>query len=470
MPVLNDLFIYPPGGNSARNAICRFLASPRYILTVMVLTALSNLFGCELLVYTLFIAIGIYTCLWGKDLLPLAPLVFSSYIAPSTVNNPGRNPDSLFSLAKGGIFLLFLAALLIAALVLHIIRHKSRFFSKKPHLLPGMLCLAGAYMLSGIGSDAYPKSLGPNLLFAFLQGCALLIPYWILWCGVDWKHVRRDYFCWIGFATGCVLVVEVLGVYCLDKVIVNGIIERHLIYTGWGMYNNMGGMLAMMIPFAFYLATKYHKGWIGTVVGSVFLIGVLLTCSRTSIVTGTCMYIVCIFLMLHYAQNRKGNSMALIIICCLLLLAAIIFFKPLLRLFSKLLELGADPSNRDKIFGNGMKVFREYPLFGGSFFSPREIPWDWATVESFSAFFPPRWHNTFVQLLATCGITGVIAYLFHRAQTLKLFLWKRSKEHRFIGISLATLVICSQFDCHFFNIGPVLFYSMALAFAERLKK
>ena len=28
------------------------------------------------------------------------------------------------------------------------------------------------------------------------------------------------------------------------------------------------------------------------------------------------------------------------------------------------------------------------------------------------------------------------------------------------------LLLCSLLDCHFFNIGPTLFYSMALAFGE----
>ena len=32
--------------------------------------------------------------------------------------------------------------------------------------------------------------------------------------------------------------------------------------------------------------------------------------------------------------------------------------------------------------------------------------------------------------------------------------------------SVLALVVCSLFDCHFFNIGPTIFYAMALAFAE----
>ena len=42
----------------------------------------------------------------------------------------------------------------------------------------------------------------------------------------------------------------------------------------------------------------------------------------------------------------------------------------------------------------------------------------------------------------------------------------QSKEKAFLGCSIAALLVCSLFDCHFFNVGPTLFYAMTLAFAE----
>ena len=59
--------------------------------------------------------------------------------------------------------------------------------------------------------------------------------------------------------------------------------------------------------------------------------------------------------------------------------------------------------------------------------------------------------------------------MLHRIQTLRLFLKNPAKEQVFIGCSVAALLVCSLFDCHMFNIGPVLFYSMALAYAEHIK-
>ena len=454
-----------PNTHPLINRINHFLALPHYIVAVMFLTGAANLFHLELPVYALFAATAIFICCFGNDLLPLMPLFIGGYLAPSGANNPGRNEASVFS-GSSGLFLLFLACAIALALILRLWSVRKGFWKTKPRLLSGMLLLCAGYLLSGIGSPAYPEVLGQNLLFALLQCAALLVPYLIFCYGVDWLNVRRDYFAWVGFCTGCLLVAEVLGIYIQLPVIVNGIIQRRQIFTGWGMYNNIGVLLAMTIPFAFCLATKYRKGWIGTVAGSAFLICLLLTCSRNSIFIGLAVYGICVLLMLYYARNRKHNTIALITVSIILLLSILLFRNQLLRLFSDLLSLGLDPSHRDEIFMEGLALFRKQPLFGNSFFSPGYEPWDWSTSDTFTAFFPPRWHNTFVQLLACCGLAGFAAYILHRIQTVRLLLTHKTKENTFIPCSLLALVICSLFDCHFFNLGPTLIYSMALAFME----
>lgn len=451
---------------SVKNTINDFMATPQYVLITALLAAISNIFSLELPVFTLIAAICVYTVLWGRDLLPITPLIIYGYLSPSGRNNPGQNPASVFSFGHGGCYVVCLAVVIAGAIVYRVIRDRKQFFHKKRVLLSGMLILSAAYLLSGLGSSAYPDALTKNLLFALLQGCAIVIPYWLFSAGVNWKESRTDYLAWIGFCAGGLLLCQIIGIYLTNHVIVNNVIHRELIYTGWGIHNNIGGILAMMIPFAFYLATKYRRGWIGTVVGSAFLLGVLLTCSRSSILVGSVIYCVCIFLMLHYARNRRHNTIALVTVITVVLLIFLLCRKYLLLLFSDLLARKLDPSSRDIIYHEGIALFAQAPVFGSSFYSPGYIPWDWSILDAFSNFFPPRWHNTFIQLLASCGVVGLGAYLFHRVQTIRLFLRRFSKETAFIGCSLAVLLVCSMFDCHFFNIGPTLFYSMALAFAE----
>ena len=62
----------------------------------------------------------------------------------------------------------------------------------------------------------------------------------------------------------------------------------------------------------------------------------------------------------------------------------------------------------------------------------------------------------------------MLAYIFHRYQTIKLFVKKPTLEKTFIALSLVIFLSTSLLDCHFFNIGPTMFYSLALLFAENL--
>lgn len=454
--------------------INRFLACPTYILTVSALALAGNLFALELPVYTLYVAIGIYLFLLGEDLLPLMPLVILCYIVPSVGNNPGLTAQSIFALERGGIYLLVLAGTMVVTLLVRLLTDKEwgrkAFFTKKRALTGGFLLLSLTYLASGIGSDNYKTLASKNLIFAFVQAASVALPYLLFSGGVDWKKVRKDYFAWIGFGVGCVLLGQILWTYATTDVVVAGSIERKLIFTGWGMYNNMGGLLAMMIPFPFYLASRFRKGWIGSVVGTVFLVGVLLTCSRSSILTGCAVYALCIGLMIFSASNRHGNAVALITVLSVMGIVFLIFRGQLVRLFAEIIGRGLDPNSRDMIFKDGWNLFLRNPVFGNTFYPPANMAWSWSTNSGFTSFFPARWHNTFIQLLASCGVMGLGAYLLHRVQTIRVFLRDRTREKAFIACSLAVLLITSLFDCHFFNIGPALFYSMALAFGENCVK
>ena len=463
MPAKNTL---SSGGCSAVNCINRFLTTPGYIMAIMLLSVLSNALGLELPVYSIYVLTFAYICLFGEDLLPIIPIVVACYIAPSVQNNPGRNENSVFAPEQGGIYLVCLGAIAAAVFLIRIIRDRKIFFGRKYKLLPGMLVLSAAYLLGGIGSNNYTDHALKSILFALLNSATILLPYFALAGGVNWTKARKDYLAWSGFGIGCALLCQIAWIYLTGNVIRDGVIQRQFIYTGWGIYNNMGALLDMAIPLPFYLAAQYRKGWIGTLAGSLFFVGVLLTCSRGSILCGGGIYFLCVVLMLYYANDRKANTLTVILFMGCLAALLSLFSKPLMNLFSSLLDRGLDPSNRDTIYRDGWALFSKYPVFGGSFFSTEYAPWGWSTVESFTNFLPPRWHNTIVQLLASCGIVGLGAYVLHRAQTALLFVHDRKPEKIFAAASILVLLACSLFDCHFFNIGPVLFYSMTLAFAE----
>ena len=449
-------------------AFNRFLNTPVYILGVLFLTMLANDAAVELQVYTALLCIGCYVCLLGDDLLPIMPILTGCYISVSAQNNPGLNDQSVFNTHGWYIALIltpFLLSLVYRLCTDPVIGRKA-FLTKKRRLLPGMVILGIAYVLGGLLSPAYPELWKKSLLFGLLQFAAITVPYYVFSGGVDWKKAPKDYFAWIGFLTGLMLILQVLRIYFHRDVIVDGMIVRGRIYTGWGMHNNLGSFLAMMIPFAFYLASRYQKGWLGTVVGSVFLLGVFFTCSRGSILAGCGIYLLCTILLILSAKNKKANKFTIAIFLAVLAVTVAVFHKQIYQLFRSVLDRGFDPNNRNFIYDAGWKQFLQYPLFGGSFYPIDFIPYDFSVVDSFSSFLPPRWHNTVIQLLACTGVTGLAAYGYHRYETLRMFWRDRTREKAFIACSLAVLLGTSLLDCHFFNLGPVLFYSVGLAFAE----
>lgn len=445
-----------------KSRIDSFLHTPYYIIVAAALSLAAHLLSAELAAYGLLAAVAVYACLWGSDLLPIAPLFLFCYILPSAANNPGRNEASVFS----SPWLPAIAILLVCAVAVFVIRNYRRFVSVRYRLLPGMLVLCVGYLLSGIGSAAYPDSLKQNLLYCFLQCACLVLPYVLLCGGVCWEKAQKNYLSWIGVCGGFLILLQLIRCYLTGEIIADGAIVRTNIYTGWGMYNNLGAMLGMMLPFAFSLGLSYRKDWLGILIGSIFLGGILLTCSRAGILAGGLIFCLCFLLLVRYSKKRLQILLILFLFVGAVLTVLIIMRQTLAQWFADLIRRGLDPHTRDEIYAKGFELFKQAPVFGNSFFSPGYKPWDFSTVDSFSAIIPPRWHNTIIQLLVSAGVVGLVAYLVHRIDTVVFFLKRRSRENSYILCSIIVLLVTSLLDCHFFNLGPVLFYSTALAFAQ----
>lgn len=448
-----------------------FLYKPAYFFLVALLTIYSNVFGGELFTYTCFTLIFLYLCFFGRDYLPILPLAICSYISPSRNNNPGVNDASVFSYEVGGVYITILAVSMIICFIYRLIRDeelgRKAFWTCKRQLLPGILLLCGSYLFSGFGSVQQILVGKQNLLFAAIQCVSIFVLYFVMTAMVKWEQAPTAYLAWTGMCVGYVLLAELVNIYISNDVIRYNIIYRDHIYTGWGHYNNIGGVLAMMIPFPFFLTGKGKHSSIFYISALLFLVGVVLTCSRASIICGAITYIVSYVLSLVHSRNARAN----VLIHTLTVLGSIaiyvLYADKLLQLFHDLLVRGMGLSGRSRIYEAGLHQFLCYPVFGGSFYPVDYHVVSWYTSDAFLSLFPPRWHNTFVQILASCGIVGFCAYIYHRFQTLCLFLRRPSGKKMFAFLSMLTLLATSMLDCHMFNVGPVLFYSMMLAFVEK---
>lgn len=456
--------------------INQILYTPTYFMYLGGLTILSNVFGLELFVYTLILLTGIYVCLFARDLLPLLPIFACGYISPSLNNNPGLNEESIFSIKGGGLYLAVLLVALAVSLVYRLVTDPvfggKQFLKKKRTLLSGMLLLGATYAISGIASGQWAEYGWRNLLFAFVQLVAIAGLYYLLSGAVLWESAPKAYLFWTGISLGYVLLAELIGIYVKENVIVDGVIWRERIATGWGHYNSMGALFAMAIPLPFFLTGKGKYAWFAYLSAFLFCVGLLFTCSRGSIIVGVPIYLATYVLsVLHsrHARLQKWTHICHLLIIGVPILVLVIFNDELQRLFQTLPVLGTDESYwmRLDTYAEGIRQFLKFPLLGGSFFPLKEDLYKWASSSTtFGYLFPPRWHNTFIQLLATGGVVCFGAYIVHRIQTVKLFTANFTTEKLFVGLSFAALLATSLVDCHFFNVGPVLIYSGALAIVE----
>lgn len=446
-----------------------FLESPWFVLLICVATGLSSMLGLELFLYTGFILIGLYVALLGNDFLPITILVACSYISPSIANNPGQSENSVFYPQNGGIYLAVLFLLFLISVIYRLIRDRGAFTKQPCKLLPGMLILGAGYLLAGVFSGRYFENGVMNPVFALLQFVSVFALYWLFSGTVRWDRVRPEYLGWVGLGTGLTVCFELIVIFISNRVIRDSKILTGLIYSGWGNTNNIGCMIAMMIPFAFLLARRTGKIWLLNALAVLMLCFVCFTCSRTSMLAAFLSYAICFVIVLQDSRQRKTFLIFNGVILLVLILLLILFHKPLDVMFTELRERGLNPRLRDQLYPEGFRIFLENPIFGEGFYPSSDKIQEWSTVEKIKAVLPARWHNTVIQLLASCGVTGLLCYGVHRIQTIRLFWNKRKTDIVFIGLSLFSLLIMSLLDCHFFNIGPTLFYSMALAFAEHLK-
>lgn len=447
-----------------------FLYSPVYLIYMGMLTLFCNVMGWEEYTYPFLLLTGVYVCLFSRDLLPIFPIFACGYISPSLSNNPGLENDSIFSPNSwAGIMLWSLLVLLAVSLIYRLVTDPvfggKKFLQKKRALLPGMLILAITYAISGVTSGQWSEYGPRNLLFSFIQLVAVAGLYYLLSGAVDWERAPKEYLPWTGICVGYILVAEMLNIYATKEVIANGSISRELITTGWGHYNSIGAMLAVIIPLPFLLTGKRY-GIFAYLSAMLFYVILLFTCSRGSIFVGTVIFIASYVLSLIHSRNARRQIWAHGLLLILIALGIYVFWDKLLLLFEDLKQAGFRSPERINIYKEGLKQFRKFPVFGGSFYPVDYWPYAWATADTFSTLFPPRWHNTVVQLLATGGVVCLAGYLFHRFQTLKLFLKNCTTEKLIAGMSVAALLMASMVDCHFFNVGPVLTYSAVLAFVE----
>ena len=451
-----------------------FVYSKAFVIFIAILTVLSNAYALDLYYFCAITVFAIYVALFGKDFSPYIHMLCFCYIASSVENNPGVNANSILFPQNSGYLLFYLAGAIILSMLARFILDPSigfkNMFKQKRRLSVSIILLGVTYFISGILSKGYFGFALKNFAIAGLQFAVIFVPYFILSFAVKWDSIPKDYLVFTGVIFGFAVCVELIFVYVLHGIIANPLYKwKTLVYTGWGISNNIGALITMTIPFAFYYVCKSRFSAIWLLVIDIMCLMVMFSLSRASILVGLFFMLVGTVLAIVKAKPRTKllTTLNLLLLSLLVWIFGWAYFKTLYVSLGGMLA----SDSRVELYKLGLKTFLDYPIFGNGWYSlsiqsPNDFNFEWSNELSFTSFFPARWHNTVIQLLVTGGVMALIAYLVHRYKTLSLCYKKRSLETLVTFFAISALLIESLLDCHFFNLGPVLFYSVALAFVE----
>lgn len=439
------------------------------LAVITVLCAVGFLFSVEAVIYGIYMAAMAAVVLFGRSIGKAMLFVPFFYIMPSIKNNPNVNSGSIFYSVPVLVCLCALVAIYLALTAAAMIKDRKSLRRGKPAFLWGFVALGAAYLLSGAFTEYYSLA---NFLFAFGEIAALCLFYFIALYTVDWSEMKKDTFAWIGFFMGMLLLVELVAVYANNDIFAHGHLTRGNLYTGWGIHNNLGNFMCVTIPCMFYLVNTRKQKIAFFAAACIEYCGVCFTTSRGSAIFGGIVFLICFIITM---RNLKGTKLgrafvailAAVILCLVAAVAIMLATSDVIQAtLEKVLEAGfLDDSGRISSWKDGIEQFLNYPIFGAGFYE--------CTAYRFggvSNILPARWHNSIVQLLASCGVVGLAAYIFHRVQTVVFACKNRSRETLFIALSILPILLGSLVDNHLFNFGPGLFYGLFLAFAEGLAK
>lgn len=429
------------------------------------LAFICSLTGLEIAFYALTMAVVLLICLFGKDtkaiIVPLVLIVYST----SWRYTPQPPENSAFFLDHAVLSsIIVMAAIAVIAMLgrLIVFRPQQGFCKAPAYLKGGLVALCAAFLCNGIFSSQY---IVKDFLFGTLIAASFIAVYFFIFNTYSGDRTTGMYFAYTVTLATAVIFLQILYALLFRDVIVDGSIDKDLMIAGWGMSNNFGGMLAMFLPAPLYLAYRLKRGWLLYLYSFVLIAAIACTLSRSALLTGLVVLVIGSIILCIAKSPRRiffrivaGGIIVCGIACCIL------FYDRIKDIFAVLFERGWSDSNRFAIWLFGLRNLLSAPLFGTGFY-----------IEFYEDFgfdianwvFPDMYHNVLVQIGASCGIVGLLAYVYHLAQICNLLIRRANAERILYFMIFLAISGASLLDNHLFHVFPALVYSLALVLWEK---
>ena len=422
--------------NRISEKLMPFFLSDYYMLLLVAGACVFVFTGTEVLGTYIISLLSAFTLFLGEDILPALQgiMVMSSFAIRCKYST--------------GAFLKLwpLGIIVIILFFSHFFLYPVKL--KKGGITYGMAATSLAIVLGGAGVIYWKTYFSPTSLFYMcLLGFGMLLIY-SYFNGVirdDRGYDFEERFSKIMLSAVFTVCLSLFAEYFMRRE--EFLSEMSIIPFQWR--NNGATILMLAMPFAFFLSFRKYRYMFA---GLLAYAGILFTGSRGGLIFGSVEIAVCFIAAVIMDKKHRKYNLIVIGICCLGVILASRFLMEMLRYT---IERFLDPdenSIRIEMFERGIKDFRSSPVVGRglAYMGNRDVH---ASAKHTLCWY----HCSFIQVPASFGVVGILAYLFLNIQRIKIFVSNLSVFSVIMFISFIGLEMMSLVNPGIFCPFPYLF-------------
>lgn len=419
-----------------------------YIILLALIVLITWSVGASLVGISIIIGLASLVVALQKDTLPVVPLLLISICCTS---------DNTLMEHKATIpTLIILFSIFAVALIIHIVRFKPKF--KNGSLSLPLLIVSIALMIGGTTVQT-KEQFFRGIIFALALGFVMLALYQILYntfCTLTRKKMQK-YMAQLMLVFSLLICAQVVIwlikhdaniIEHLKSMFSSDNTNRSPVDLGWTNRAGAAYMITILLPGTFYLSQVYKKtASIFYLLAFVQFFCCILTISRSGIIFS----LLEILLMVIYIVTKGKNRSPLIFMvsASVIIAAAVVlaFKSQIAPLVDKFIDgiFTVNTSGRIEIYKNGMEKFLESPIFGYGLGMDAHD-----NLNGPPYIIPPNciyWlHSTPIQILASMGIIGVIAYGMFYYKRFKMLFKHQNAYSIIMSLGIVVFEIYSLID------------------------
>lgn len=440
----------------------RFFNGPLFMFLIASFIFVVQAFALDMLGYVVLCALLSIICLFFRNTNPT--VIIYCMIAFCVSNELSPQPRAAEVLSNYYLSAEFItSAIVLVSIFFVCLLYRLIAFGDFKKLFSsyafyGVLVLAISYLFAGLGSPRFDSA---GRLMNFVQFFFPVFIAVLVITTFDFTKFNANV-----IANVCLtilLFIDALVVYLhAVEFAQTGVflsMRKGELISGWGMSNHFGILIATTLPMCFYKMKKsndeFYIWYCFAIISAIIEVFTFCRSGNVGIL------IVFAFGVISALCDKKTwKKMLVALFVTIGIVAGVIFALMNSGEFDTIFKYYIDAGNREgldsissgrlTIWKRFVEYFKEYPIFGQGFLVD--------VKPNAQIVFGQFAHNTIFQILGSCGIVGILAYIFHLITLCITYFKEMSWDKTFVGVVVFIYTFTGMLDIMFFNPITVMFY------------